>query len=164
MNGVAESLEDKLKQINEYLDKYEANLGIPQVKFHNDAEQYFNMSQIVLVKLTAEECDEAAIVLSQYSFHLQRAYNKELAVFNWLEEILNLAVNKQLSQYTAPSAAERKLCVINGDDYANKLNRLRLYVKLRIDKISYLSNKVEHLANTFKDMKQTRRRKYNGGN
>ena len=78
---------DKVKEWDDILDEYEKGLGLPTYQgnqFSNEElEHYFSMDRKVLEKLTPQDCGEIAYRLGQFSFHVQRSINRELARSNW---------------------------------------------------------------------------------
>lgn len=168
MSGNAESASQQLDKINKALAEYERSKGVPAITPHNEAEQYLNMPHTELRKMTPEQCGEAAVVLAQYGFHLQRAFNEEVARMNWAEDVAKRTIAGDVKQYQAPSFEERKMLAIRGNEYASKLDQIRSWAKARSERLSYLSSKVEFLARTMLELQQTRRRQYgqqsNGNN
>jgi hypothetical protein len=152
-----------LEKVDKALVEYEKGCGIPDTKFHNEAEQYLSMTHNQLQKLTAEQCGEAAIVLAQFGFHLQRNYNTEMARVTWADESCKSTVAPALNQYKAPSFEERKLLAIRDNDYATKIDAIRRWAKVRAERLAYLSGKVEFLARALLDLQQTKRRQNNNG-
>ena len=69
------------------LDEYEQSIGLPQ--YNNDAlpadelNTYLTMSRDSIEKLSPKDCAQIAYRLSQFSFHIQRTLNRELARYNW---------------------------------------------------------------------------------
>jgi hypothetical protein len=162
MSGTNESsVAEKSQQLDDILEKYERSCGIPKIQIHSEAEQYLNMNHQSLAKLTAEQCGEAAVTLAQFGFHIQRCYNAEMARANWAEDIIKRTIASEVGQYKAASFEERKLQAIRGNDYADKLDKLRLAAKARADKLSYIGARIEFLAKTMLELQQTKRRQYN---
>lgn len=160
MNG-PEELENAtatLKRIDAALEEYEKGCGLPKVQIHSEAEQYLNMNHDDINRLSAEYCGEAAIVLAQYSFHLQRCYNAELARMTWAEDSIKRTITENINQVKGASFEERKMQATKQNEYAFKLDQIRTWAKCRADKLSYLASKVEFLARTFLDLQQTKRR------
>jgi hypothetical protein len=159
MSGETElTLEQKLNQLDAALDKYEKSKGLPDVVPHGEAQQYLNINQAQLAKLTPEQCGEAAVMVAQFGFHLQKVYNREIGVINWCEDCIQRTITPELKQYNAPSADERKRLAIRGNEYASKLQRLKSIAQARVDRLSYLPAKVEWLSRTLLELQQTKRR------
>lgn len=160
MNGEGELLTAKqqLEKIDAALKQYEKTCGLPDIVPHSEAEQYLNISHKELQRLSSEECGEAAVVLAQYSFHLQRCLNAEIARMTWAEDTVKHTITDQLKQQGGNSFEERKMASIKHNEFAYKVDQIRMWAKCRADKLAYLASKVEFLARTFLDLQQTKRR------
>lgn len=83
------ALEDKVKELEETLDKYETEkAGLPNRK-QLQAPKYLYMSIDELRKKTPDELAEAAYELSLYSFELDRLINAEKARERWAKAKLD---------------------------------------------------------------------------
>lgn len=162
MSGNQDSVDERLRKVNAALDSYERELGLNQIVLHNEGEQYFNMTHDQLRKLTWEQCGEAATVLAQSSFHLQRGYNKEVATANWARDLALRTIADEIGNYQGASAEERKQKALKGNEFANKLEQIRMYAQARSDRIGYLSSRVEFLAKTMLELQQTKRKQQYG--
>lgn len=160
MNGPKEleNAKSVMEKIDAALADYEKASGLPSITPNSEAEQYLNMSHKELQPMTAELCGEAAVVLAQYSFHLQRCYNSELARITWAEDSIRRTITDSINQVRGASFEERKMQATKQNEYAFKLDQIRTWAKCRADKLSYLASKVEFLARTFLDLQQTKRR------
>ena len=158
MDGESESAKQRLDKINKALEEYEHSIGIPVLAPHNEAERYLNMSHKEMNHLSDIDCGEAATVLAQYSFHIQRAANKELGIANWADDMAKKAIASELQQYRGASFEERRMQALKENEYANKLDQIRIWARARYDKIAFLSNRIEFIARTFMDLQQTKRR------
>lgn len=161
MNGNDESAKQQVERVDKALDEYERSQGLPKLVPHNEAETYLNMSRGEMHKMYPDDCGEAAVILAQYAFHIQRACNEELARMNWAEDMIKKTIAYEISQYKAASYEERKIQAVNGNDFTSKLDKIRIWAKARYDRIAYLSSKIEFLAQTFRDLQQTKRRQTN---
>lgn len=158
MNGEVELPKARMDRVTKALDDYEKSVGIPTIEPHSEAEQYLNMTHFQLSKLTAIECGEAAAVLAQYAFHLQRSHNKEAARSNWAEESTDREIAPKLSQYNAYSFKERRMLAVADNEYALNLDKIKSWGKARAERLAYLASKVEFLAKTMLELQQTKRR------
>jgi hypothetical protein len=162
MSGNHESAQELLARINKALDEYETKQGLPVGQPHREAERYLNINHKELSKMSPEECGEAAVVLAQYAFHLQRSYNAELSRINWSADNVSRTISDEIQQYRASSLEERRQLAIRGNEYASKLDQIRTWAQARADRLSYLSSRVEFLAKSMMELQQTKRRYKNG--
>lgn len=158
MNGAGELPKARMDKIVAALDEYERSVGLPEIVPHSEAEQYLNMTHIELNRLTAIQCGEAAVVLAQYAFHIQRSHNKELARANWAEDSTDREVAASLNQHSAYSFKERRLLAVADNDYAVNLDKIKTWAKARAERLAYLATRVEFLSKTMLDLQQTKRR------
>lgn len=150
----------QMEKLQKALDEYEQGIGLPAVKPHNEAERYLNMNYDGINKLTPEELQAGAILLAQFSFHLQRSYNNELARSNWAESETKKIIAPDIKQYQGSSYEERKMLAIKENDIASQLQSIHVYAKARAERLAYLASRVEFLAKTFADMRHTKRKEY----
>lgn len=160
MNGEEEleSTQAIVQKYDEALNKYETGIGLNSYVLHSEAEKYLNMPHDELRKLSAEDCGEAAVVLAQLSFSIQKHYNQELARIGLCEEEIRRTITNEISQYRGNSFEERKMQAIRGNDKAIKLDRIKGWAQARANRLSYLASKIEFLSRTFLDYQQTKRR------
>lgn len=162
MNGKenSNSAEQLLKIAEESLDAYEQSLGLkaaPSIVI----DRYLHMQVEEMNRLQAEECDCAAIVLAQFAFYLQKAYNSEKGKANYASTMVDRIVMPKISNYKAPSAPERRQSAIKDDEAATKWEKLRNQAQSRVDRLDYLPAKIDALALRFAGLAQTKRMKQN---
>ncbi len=163
MDGEVNYAKQKLEKVNKALDEYEQGKGLTKCQPHNEADRYVNMKQEEIRKLTPEELGEAAVLLAQFSYHIQRALNEETSRVAWAEDEVKRAISGEVNQYQGSSYEERKLLAIKENEYARKMDYIRSYAKARADRLGYLSSKMEFLARMFSDLRQTKKREFNNG-
>jgi hypothetical protein len=147
--------EARLKEVDALLDDYERGLGLPTAfakEIETEATALMNMPPAVLRKMSAVELGEAAFILRQFSFHLQRAVNRELSRVTWCEENIKAVIAKTVHTYRGVSFEERKLQAVRENDAAAKVDKLRVHAKLRVDRVSFLSAKAGDLSEMLKSL------------
>lgn len=159
MSGEVKSPKEQLDYLNEMLDAYESKIGLSKGVEHSGVQHILDKMSDVSV-LTANECGEMAVVLSAYSMHLQRIYNKEVSVHNWADSKLGQYVDAHSDQYGGNyrHIDERRALVIRNDSYASKLVKIRDWAKQRMNRLYGLSGKFEHLSKTLLELQNSRRR------
>lgn len=146
----------RLEKINEALDNYEKSKGL-LVQPNNDGIRYLNMPQKEMHSLTADECGEAATLLSQYSFSIQRELNRERAIVNWCEAELRRHIFTESGNYSG-TGEERKAKAIAGNEYTRNLDKLRAQAQGRVDQLEYQPNRIDAIRMSFIELQQTRRK------
>src|SRR6187402_2410589 len=120
-----ETANEAMDRVNAALDEYERGCGLPKLGMHSEAEQYLNMNHDDINRLNAEQCGEAAIVLAQYGFHLQRCSNKEVARLSWATDAIKRAITDSMGNVIGASFEERKMKAVKQNEYANKLDQIK---------------------------------------
>lgn len=157
-----ENSAEMLKKLETLLNEYENGLGIKNKNPNIQAEKYLTLPIESLQKMTPEECGEAAVVLAQYSFYLQKAYNEEVSKANWADSLIRRTLAKEAKQYNAPSADERRMMAINNNDFCLNLEKIKISAQTRADRINYLSSKVETLSSRFSELQYSKKGKNHG--
>jgi hypothetical protein len=153
----------KLADLDADLDKYEGTLRVPLFQFADndgEAERLLNLPASLLKKMNAVELGEAAVVLKQFAYNLQKAVNAEQARLRACDETIRKLVARQSPKYKGISYDERKTQAILDDPKAQEWDRQRVRSQLRLDRISFLSAKAEGLANAMMGLQQTKRGKH----
>ena len=156
-----QNVSETIKKVDELLKEYESRLGIKELEHKNAdlIEKYIQASPDEIRKMSPDDCIEAAIILSQYSWFMQRAYNQELTNVNWAEAKLKKLLATEGSKYRAPSADERRYLCIVDNEYAGKLEQLRGGSQARADRINFLSNRADAVAKMYVEAQYTKRSK-----
>jgi hypothetical protein len=98
-------------------------------------------------------------LLQQYCFHLQRLINREHARHNWAEAWLQRLGGEKVGDYQGYSYQERLSKAISEYDYLQKLFSIKLQTKERIDRLSFLPNRLNELAGSLIEMSKARKRR-----
>lgn len=147
--------------VNKKLQEYENGIGLPELHPNSkEIEALLNLDMALIRKYSAEQCGESAVMLSRFAFHIQKCYNKEMALFNWANSMINRTIGSELNQYKAFHFEEKKMLAIKGNDRAKKLEEIKIKVQLRTDRLAYMSSRIESLKDTFLELQQTKRRTY----
>lgn len=119
-------------------EKWEAEIGLREDRVDLDeVDKILNMSRGVLNDLSAREAGENAFVLAQYAFVLQRRENQCRAFLRW--------------------ANNHKHRVGMGSRDSFIFEAIEK-CELRLDRIQYLSRRIEFMAERLKDLQYLKRR------
>lgn len=159
MNG--QDVSATIKQADELLDKFQASLGIKELGYKNAdlAERYLQATPDEIRKMSPEDCLEASIILSQYAWYIQRAWNEENTHINWAEAKLKRFAAEEGAKYKAPSAEERRYLAIINNEYGDKLEKLRGASQAKADRINFLANRIDGVAKMYLEAQYTKRSK-----
>lgn len=151
---------DKVKEWDGILDEYEKCLGLPQYKndqFANEElEHYFAMDRKVLETMTPQDCGEIAYRLGQFSFHIQRSLNRELARCNWAEENIKETIADEINSYKGYGYIEKSSQAIKHNDNANALNKIKKYARMRADRLQYMANSIKNLSDILLNIQRNK--------
>jgi hypothetical protein len=144
------STKEEVKYWDDILDEYEQSIGLPQYKNdifpEDELNQYLTMNRDAIEKLNPEDCAQISYRLGQFSFHIQRSINRELARYNWAEEITKETIADELNNYKGYGYVEKSIQAIKHNDKAQSLNKIKNYAKQRSDRLSYLANGIKNLS------------------
>ena len=142
---------DQLKKLDSVLDEYEKSLGIPEFadEFHDDsAIKYMSLSRSQIEKLTPSQCAEAALLLGSLSFHMQRAYNREVARVNWAKQTLKTTISGREQSYRGSWESQFNQAV-GEDSYTRKIMQIQKYAQQRADRLTYLASSIKNISDIF---------------
>jgi len=152
----------QLEKLDSILDEYESSLGISQFRDDlNDesAKKYLRLSRNQIEKLTPDECAEAALLLASLSFHLQRAYNREVARVSWSSQVLKSTVAGREQSYKGSWESQFNQAV-EEDGYTRKVRSIQRYAQQRADRLTYLASSVKNMADVFINLQRAKVSKY----
>ena len=141
---------EELQHWDAVLDEYESSIGFAPYLDDNmpaqELNEYLTMNRNQLEKLTPDDCGEIAYRLSQFSFHVQRTLNREIARYNWSDEKIKEVIADQLNNYKGYGYVEKSLQAIKHNEKANSLNPIKRYAKQRMDRLSFIANSLKNLS------------------
>jgi hypothetical protein len=153
---------DRMKEIDRVLDEYEVKAGLPRLlpeSAFSDIEKYLNMSRDELEKLSAQDCASIAYRLSTFSFHISRCWNIENTRVHWADNIIKSVIADEVGNYNGYGYVEKAAKAIKHNEYASKLNDIRIYAQQRANRLYDLSN---HITNIAKSINNIQWRKKDG--
>jgi hypothetical protein len=147
---MTKSSKDELKYWDDILDQYEQSLGLPLYKNdllpENELNEYLTMSRDSIEKLNPEDCAQISYRLAQFSFHVQRTINREIARYNWADETIKETIANEINNYKGYGYIEKSAQAIKHNDKASSLNNIKKFAKQRSDRLSYLANCTKNLS------------------
>jgi hypothetical protein len=155
---------EELQDWDVLLDEYENQLGLPKynpgVLCEQELNGYLTMSRDELEKLTPEDCGQISYRLGQFSFHIQRTINREIARHNWADENTKAAIADDINNYKGYGYIEKSNQAIKHNDKAQALNKIKIYAKQRTDRLSYLANSIKNLSDILLSIQKIKSTKY----
>lgn len=129
----------ELEQANQIyqqeVQKWEQYLGIPEMSPPSQVEDILSMSIDNIRKQNNVALAEFAVMLSQYSFFLQREENKCKAFLQWVQSI-------------AP--------VINDTQQKCRLNKWKQNINMRQTNVSFISRKTDLISEAISNLARSR--------
>jgi hypothetical protein len=156
----SKSSKDELSEWDKILDEYEKSIGLPtysaEILPEDELNTYLTMNRDTIEKLSIEDCAQIAYRLSQFSFHLQRTANREIARYNWAEESIKETIADEINNYKGYGYIEKSTQAIKHNDRASSLNKIKKYAKQRSDRLIYLSSSVKNLSDIIIAVQKTK--------
>lgn len=141
---------EQVESWDSVLDEYEKTIGFEKYKSdlfpEAELQQYLVMNRDDLERLTPEDCAQIAYRLGQFSFHVQRTLNREIARLNWSEETIKDVIADEVNNYKGYGYIEKSLQAIKNNDKASSLNKIKKYAKQRSDRLQYLAGNIKNLS------------------
>lgn len=151
---------EKLKRIDDILDEYEKKSGLPTCKApgeESELEGYISMDRKSMESLQSENCAEIGYRLSQYSFYLQRLFNREKARVIWAKQQLTETIAKSLGDYDKFTKHDVKVALIMKENtYAEALSKIVTYAEQRAQRLEFLANSLKNMSDALKNMQMAK--------
>lgn len=155
---------EELSDWDSLLDQYENGVGLPIYNAtalpESELNNYLTMNRDELEKLTPEDCSQISYRLGQFSFHIQRTINRELARHNWADETVKEVIADEINNYKGYGYVEKAYQAIKHNDRAQALNKIKKYAKQRSDRLSYLANGIKNLSDILISIQKIKVSKY----
>jgi hypothetical protein len=157
---MVKSSKEELQYWDSILDEYENTIGLPVYNSASMSEselnEYLTMDRSRIEKLTPEDCAQIAFRLGQFSFHIQRTINREIARNNWSESVIKETIADEINSYKGYGYIEKSLQAIKHNEKASGLNNIKKYAQQRIDRLSYLANNIKNLSDIILAVQKTK--------
>lgn len=151
---------EQVESWDNVLDQYEQSIGFekyrPDSLSETELQSYLTMNRDALEKLTPEDCAQIAYRLAQFSFHVQRTLNREIARLNWSEETIKDVIADEINNYKGYGYVEKSLQAIKNNDKATALNKIKKYAKQRSDRLQYLAGNIKNLSDILLSIQKTK--------
>lgn len=151
--GVGESIVvDKWTEIEQRLNNYLDKIGLNIKK--SNVDEHLNRDADELSKLSKEECDRSAVILTQYAIYLQKEHNRHLAKYNWAKDSLELVIGNCAKSYgdKYTKYEEKRAAIISSDSYASTLYNMMRDINTVINDLDNMTNRINNLAQRYADM------------
>lgn len=147
---MSRSAKEDMNYWDSILDEYENSIGLSSYNADSlsssELNTYLTMSRDELEKLNPEDCAQISYRLGQFSFHIQRSANREMARYNWAEETIKELIADEINNYKGYGYVEKAYQAIKNNDKASSMNNIKKYAKQRSDRLVYLANSIKNLS------------------
>jgi hypothetical protein len=151
---------EELQDWDNLLDEYESGIGLPRYISSSlpetELNSYLTMSRDELEKLTPEDCGQISYRLSQFSFHIQRTINREIARNNWAENTIKILIADEINNYKGYGYIEKANQAIKHNEKAQALYKIKTYSGQRTDRLSYIANSIKNLSDILISIQKTK--------
>lgn len=132
------------------LDEYESSISLPRYVTNalpqEELNEYLIMSRNTLESLSPEDCAQISYRLGQYSFHIQRSLNRELARLNWADEHIKEVISDEVNNYKGYGYLEKYYQAVKHNEKADSLQKIKKYAKQRSDRLGYIASSIKNLS------------------
>lgn len=146
----------RVQEIESQIDRYLEQLSL-NIKHSDDINNYLGVTETQLRGFSAEDCEIAAILLSEYSLTIQTKFNKLYAMVNWVDSNINYLISDKVGSYSGYSYEERKNAAIKDNQVTFKLSKFKSEVILEKDTLWDISRKVEGMAKFYMELGKGKR-------
>lgn len=153
------TVNERLKQSEEVLNKYSTSMGLDAIKYNGDAELVLQLSSTDLKALTSEEALCYGYVLSNYGAFLSKELGRQNAILSWANYNLGVVIGKVYSNYGNDYVKYdvRKVLICADNEYAQSLSKIVLQATLRIEHLKGVDFQVSKMADFLKEIAKTKR-------
>lgn len=148
---------NRVAELDKILDEYLATHGVGNKAYGllltNESEPLLKLSRDDIRHMSPQECNEAAYVLGRLSLSITTENNKQKARMEWCKSQIDKTIATQINDYKDYSYEAKKNQAIKANDYARKLNDIRIQAEARYNSLAYVAKEVQFLANLLKDQR-----------
>lgn len=152
-----QTLEEQMELAHKLLDEFENIHNLTKPTVPNETEAILNLTHPQLEKLGAVECAEHAYQLAQYSYYIQRVYNKESASLKWLKDKLDYFIADKWNNYDSFTKYEIRGRLIARDNaVVTRLLKLISYTEQKIERLSFLGTTISKMSDKLENLQKAK--------
>ena|SRR6202041_760925 len=160
-----ETLKERMENLNRFLENYREKFHLDKIKVV-DVDLSATVGEIK--KMHPEDISQCILNWGLYSFSIQLRINELRAKLLWVEDNYNKYTGieqRTVSREYGFTAYDRKMLLLESDNYAEKLYDLKTNIGVELAQLEYCPNSVNFLIkiaqqiadNKWKDMNSNRR-------
>jgi hypothetical protein len=155
------TVDEKMENLDRFLTDYREKFHLDKIKI-KDVDIATTVGEIK--RLHPEEIAEKVLNWGLYSFAIQIRINEVKAKLTWVEDNLNRywGIHQQnISKEYGFTAYDRKMLLLENNEYADKLYRLRTNLNIELIQLEYLPNNVNFLTKVATQIMEGKYRELN---
>lgn len=162
-NKLSQTVEKEWEQVEAALQQFEQRIGIGGLAA-TDLDDWLTLDVKQLDKISAEECANASLLLSQEATYIQSQLNSLQSKMDWCKRRIDRIIAPILRQSTRYMDADcKRSLAITQDDVAEKLNSVYNETASYHARLTYLPNSLRAQADKFTKLQDIKRsQEYNG--
>ena len=157
---VSLTAKERLAKVDQLLDEYEKSVGLCALSSpgtEQELQEYLSMDRKSMEALQSINCAEIGYRLSQFSFHIQRTYNREKARVIWAKQQVTEVIAKSLGDYDKFTKYDIKVALIMKENhYADSLQKIATYAEQRAQRLEFLATSIKNIADAMRNMQQAK--------
>jgi hypothetical protein len=146
-------LEDQIELAEQVLNQFENKIGLPTNSppgEEQELNQYLSMDRNDIERLSPVECGIIGYRLSQFSFYIQRTYNRCQSIVTWVETKLNRTLAQCIGDYDKFMKHDMKVGKIASEnEEVHSLLQLQNYTNQRAKQLEHLSFSLKSLSDAI---------------
>lgn len=144
-----ENIDNRLKLVEEALDKFEKDNGIPLNNSpgpESELEEYLNMDRNDIERLSGTDCAAIAMRLGQFSIYVQRLINRDTAKITWAKQLIAecIAGDPNYDKFRKYELAVELLA--KESTAVKRLATIIRYSQQRIDRLAFVATGLKNLS------------------
>jgi len=160
-NNGQESSQNTAKQRLDFIEgklkEFESDNGLGAIVIPKVSDEYMNLTKEEMKALSVEDLYYGIYALNSLSAAIQKAENAEKSRISWVESELPHLLSKVVSNYKAYSYQERLHAAIKDNDYTDKLYQIKCWSQQRLDRLSYMSTRINGISNSLLEIAKSRK-------
>lgn len=160
MSGEKSYSEEQLQGLETLLNEYENANYLPSIKSPGtmeELEQYLTINRDGLEQLTADACAEISVRLKQYSYYVQRLYNREQVRVSWTHKCLNKIIATHVGDFDKFMKHDMKVeLIIKENGVAENLTKLLNHAEIRSIDLAFLAASIKDIGDAINSVKYSK--------
>ena len=162
MGNEIESIDSRMEQLDRVLAQYKEKFGLSKIKI-----QEVDLKTTIdgIKSLSPEDIGQKILEWNYYALALQVRTNEIRAKLTWVEANWQryMGVHKKdIDRTYGYTAEDRKLLLLDSDEYAIKLFKLKTDMQIEIKQLEFIPNQINYLSKVAQQICDNKWRERNG--